>query len=386
MNILMILANPFTHDPRVYNEAKSLVNAGHNVTVFAWDKKGKLPKNDIKNAINIVRSYNNKLINLIPYDFLKLHLWWRKGYKEILKLFEEKSFDVIHCHDLSTLPIGVKLKKKFGFKLIYDAHEIFWYMIADDVPKFVMTYTYHLEKKLCKRVDKIITVNKPVKYYFEKISNCSIKIVMNAKPFLYKDYSPPKNKIFTVLYLGGIDRTRNLLEITEAVNSLTNIKFVVGGKTHEINYCKKLKEKCNMSKNCEFIGRIPMDEVIPMTRKSDLVVHLATAKSEKTKWPINIDLPSRFGLPNKLFESMVAGRPIIVPKNTYEAEFVSKIENGIAVDVTVDNIKNVLNSLKDDKQLCEKLGKNAFKAAKDKYNWKKQEEILLKLYDNILEE
>lgn len=40
MNSLMTLSNPFTHDPRVYNEAKSLVKAGHEVTVIAWDKNG----------------------------------------------------------------------------------------------------------------------------------------------------------------------------------------------------------------------------------------------------------------------------------------------------------------------------------------------------------
>lgn len=40
MNILMTLSNPFTPDPRVYNEAKSLVKAGHEVTVIAWDKNG----------------------------------------------------------------------------------------------------------------------------------------------------------------------------------------------------------------------------------------------------------------------------------------------------------------------------------------------------------
>jgi len=39
MNILMTLANSFTHDPRVYNEARSLVKNGHNVTILAWDKK-----------------------------------------------------------------------------------------------------------------------------------------------------------------------------------------------------------------------------------------------------------------------------------------------------------------------------------------------------------
>jgi hypothetical protein len=39
MKILMLLSNPFTHDPGVHNEAKSLVVAGHSVTVLAWDRK-----------------------------------------------------------------------------------------------------------------------------------------------------------------------------------------------------------------------------------------------------------------------------------------------------------------------------------------------------------
>ena len=39
----MTLANSFTHDPRVYNEARSLVKVGHSVTVLAWDKKKEHP-------------------------------------------------------------------------------------------------------------------------------------------------------------------------------------------------------------------------------------------------------------------------------------------------------------------------------------------------------
>ena len=41
MNVLMTLSNPFTPDPRVYNEAKSLIKAGHKVTIITWDKKRK---------------------------------------------------------------------------------------------------------------------------------------------------------------------------------------------------------------------------------------------------------------------------------------------------------------------------------------------------------
>ena len=46
MNILMTLANPFTNDPRVYNEARSLIKKGHNVTVLARDNKKIHPLNE----------------------------------------------------------------------------------------------------------------------------------------------------------------------------------------------------------------------------------------------------------------------------------------------------------------------------------------------------
>ena len=109
----MTLANSFTHDPRVYNEARSLVKVGHSVTVLAWDKKKTHPTIELKDGVNVIRSHNTKFMDLLPYDIFRLHFWWNKGYKDALKLYERNPFDVIHCHDLSSLPIGVMLMK-FG--------------------------------------------------------------------------------------------------------------------------------------------------------------------------------------------------------------------------------------------------------------------------------
>jgi len=134
MKILMTLANPFTHDPRVYDEAHSLVKAGHEVTVLAWNRYGDNIKNEKINGIDIHRVNNSKLMDSIPYPLFILQLWWNKGYKESLKLYEKYPFDVVHCHDFSSLPIGVKLKKKLGIKLVYDAHEIWGYMVAKTLP------------------------------------------------------------------------------------------------------------------------------------------------------------------------------------------------------------------------------------------------------------
>ena len=63
MNVLMILSKPFTNDPRVYNEAKSLVKAGHNVTVLARDRKKENLIREEKDGISIRRIFNTKFIN-----------------------------------------------------------------------------------------------------------------------------------------------------------------------------------------------------------------------------------------------------------------------------------------------------------------------------------
>ena len=130
----MLLSNPFIHDYRVYNEAKSLIKASHRVTILAWDRNKKYQERESKDGIKIVRSYNTKFMNSLPLDIIKLHFWWKKGVNDALKIYREEPFDAIHCHDLDTLAIGIKLKKILNVPLVYDAHEIWGYMVSKNVP------------------------------------------------------------------------------------------------------------------------------------------------------------------------------------------------------------------------------------------------------------
>ena len=66
MNVLMLLSNSFARDPRVYYEAASLVKAGHKVTVLAWDKEGDSPATEVRDGINIFRTYNTGFMKLLP--------------------------------------------------------------------------------------------------------------------------------------------------------------------------------------------------------------------------------------------------------------------------------------------------------------------------------
>jgi len=370
MKIIMILDKPYPSDARVYPEAKSLIKAGHEITLLSWDKNAKNPKYEKLDEINVVRSYNSKFMEILPYDIFRLHWWWRKGFNDALKLFEKNSYDVVHCHDLSSLPIGIKLKKKFDCKLVYDAHEIWGYMVEKDLHNVWSRYYLKKEKKLLEYVDQIITVNEPLKKYFKKITRTPITIIMNCKPLINKSYEPSHNKKMKLIYLGGLRKPRFLLEAIEVINEIPDVEFIIGGHSGKKKYIEELKKKCKLASNVNFIGKVPMEEVLTMTKNADVVFCMFDPNDKNNK----------VGLPNKVFESMVVGRPIIVTKNVYSGIFVEKKNIGLAIPCNKKSLKEAILILRDNPDLRRKLGQNALNAAIRKYNWKEQEKKLLTIY------
>jgi len=377
MKVLMFLSNPFTSDPRVYNEAKSLIQAGCEVTVIAWDREKRNPSRQNWDGIEVVRLKTR----LLPkrYHFgspfwvgPNLLFWQRQAYRMALLLNKEKCFDVIHCHDLDTLAICTRLKRKLKIPLVYDAHEIYGYMMARTFGARIARIFLWLEKRWTRRVDKIINVCEPQKRYFEGITEKPVTIIMNCKPLQSVEYQPPDSENFTLLYIGGLQEDRAVLMLVRAAKELPGVRCLIGG-AGQPGYVEALKQECSRTSNVAFLGKVPFDEVIPMTMKADVVFCMFDPG----------DLNSLMGTPNKLFEAMVCGRPIICTKGTYSGELTEQEELGLAVEYSEQALREAIIKLRDNPELREKLGRNALKAAVTKYNWQKQEEKLLALYRSL---
>ncbi|MEG2428816.1 MAG: glycosyltransferase, partial [Oscillospiraceae bacterium] len=127
---ICILTSVHRHDDvRIYHkEAKSLKEAGYDVTILCHDFSGK-----DENGINFIK------IKLPKNRFLRMIVSAGKFYKTAKKI----NADYYHFHDPELIPTGKKLAKTA--KVIYDVHE--------DVPRQILTKPY-LSPSIAKIVSK----------------------------------------------------------------------------------------------------------------------------------------------------------------------------------------------------------------------------------------
>jgi glycosyltransferase involved in cell wall biosynthesis len=368
----MILSNPFMVDPRVYKEAKALSKAGYEVSVIVWDRKNSYEKEDTVEGIRLFRIHNKGLMNILPHDLVRNPLWWWKAYKKGLKLYKNGfDFDVVHCHDLDTLVAGVLLKKKLDIKLVYDAHEIFGYMVLRDMPKIVASLAFWLEKKIVKFVDCLIVAESTYLNHFKKIMNTEMTTVLNCKDLVIDEYTTSENDVFTLIYIGVLNKSRFFPDLMHVIGNINGVRLIIAGKKE--NMYDEVQKISGKYSNITFLGSIPYSEVLPRTLDADVVVCMINP----------VDINNRIATANKQFEAMVCGRPIICTKGTRSGEITKQYDCGLVIEYTKDALKKAIIQLRDDPNLREKLGKNALQAAITKYNWENEERKLLNMYEKV---
>ena len=384
MNILMLLSNIVQYDTRVTAEAEALIEAGHKVYIICWDRLKQREKKERYKGMEVLNYHNTRFMGFLPNDAYRNFFWWRGAYKKAVDNFlkyaltnrPQFKIDVVHCHDLDTLSTGVKLKKHFKCKLVFDAHENFPYMIEGYVNNFVFKHAQKMERKLIKQVDHIITVSGPLVEHLQKLTNKPITTVMNCKPLVYDRYIKPRNDVFTLVYIGVFMEERFFPDIVHLVGSMPDVKLILAGKRQgNDEFYDKVKEISNQYHNVDFKGEIPSEMILPLTRGADATFLFMTKPPFKKYFQETLF--------NKPFEAMVCGRPTLTTKGRYLGKFLETLECGIALDYNKEGIRNGINALKDNPKWCETLGKNAFEEAKRIYNWGEEKRKLIEVYENI---
>jgi glycosyltransferase involved in cell wall biosynthesis len=373
--VVMLLSNAFRPDPRVYKEAKALVENGHDLEIIAWDRDGKHPKKEVMEGFKITRYFRHAK----PNDFLSvasnISFFHYFAFRQLVK----RNPDIIHCHDFDTITPGLWAAKLTGTKLIYDAHELYPEMVSDIAPKSVVSLLKRIDGYAAHRISAIICVSSALAEYFRESNAKNIVVVMNCLELntMYKEKGQmlrkgldPDRKKLVVLYLGGLEPKRmvdRLLDISRDIGE--DYLLVLGGFGTLENEVRSRE-----SKTMKFIGHVGFEEAQAYNNAADVIIGLYD--------PGNMN--NRIGAPNKLFEAMAAGKPIIVAKGTFMSEVVEREKCGMSVTYgSTEELLGALQKLREDEELRTSLGANGLKAAGKKYNWSVMKQRLLKLYSDL---
>jgi glycosyltransferase involved in cell wall biosynthesis len=390
----MILDNVFPPDPRVENEAMSLINDGHEVFLFALSYKMDFKKYEKINGIHVHRFYCSKIMykfSALAYTVPIYHLHFKHKIKQFI---EEHSLQYIHVHDLQIARSIFYLKKKLNLKITLDLHENrpeimrFYSHVNSTLGKLTIypSIWKKFEEKYIHLADKVIVVTESaVDYYAYKFNADRSKFVVvpnTVRKEFYEDFTITQEIIdrfkgqFNFLYLGETGRRRGTFELIEAMKILKekDVKanlIMVGTSKDEPVLRDKVKE----------FG-LEHSVFIEGWQKFDLFQSYLSV-SQVGMCPLHRNIHHDTTFANKIFQYASFGLPVIASDSTAQMKVLKQMKCGIfhKEKNTQELAEKMVEIYSYEKELKE-LSKNAKKAIESSFNWGEISKSLLKLYAN----
>lgn len=375
--VLMLLANSFDPDPRVYSEARSLIRHGYGVAVLAWDRECKRPPKEVFEGIEIdrihLRSVHNRGATQAYYMAATNAVMIYRGLRY--------RFDVVHAHDFDTLPAAYVLGRLRGKPVIYDSHEDYAGMLHGAIPSWMERTINWAEARFIRHVDLLITVGEKLKRSFEQRGCTHTAVVGNWKVISEYRLTPdvrstlrgelqiPESALVLCCF-GSLARERMLRELLEAAAAKPDVHVILGGAGPEMPIVQSYAARC---KNIHYVGFVDPARLRAYTWASD-VVYIAMDVTNPN---------SRYTAPNKLFEALAAGRCVLSGRYGELDHIVTTTGCGILVhDFSPASIMQGINACLDPGFLY-RCQQNAKIAGETTYHWGLAESQLLESYEAI---
>lgn len=378
--VVHIVLNTFVQDSRVMRECKSLAENGHEVSVIAYWMSG-LKENEtqdgyaIKRLKLISKSWtNNSIVQVFKYiEFLVRALL-------AIKSIKPKS---CHGHDPSGLFVAYFAKYFWGCKLIYDSHELWGHTShMKNYNRILYKFGGVCEKYIIKKTDIVITVNNSIGDILKKNTGKeSIKIIRNisennsAKINLNRNHLNLPNSKFILIYIGSLANGRGVDQLIKCMNHVRQDigLAIVGGEPKYHDEYNRLIEGSSLMGRVRILPAVSPNEVISICSVADVGIH-----------PIeNTCLNHFYCLPNKLFQYIQAGIPIICSDFPEMKKIVDGYKVGKVFDVEdITNISNTINLLFQNTEKLIEYKNNCIKASTT-LNWNIEKLKLLDIYNNL---
>lgn len=368
--IIVAVSNDLTYDQRVRKVCQSLYDEGYDILLVGRLRKSSDP---------IDRSYKTKRLKLI---FEKGALFYAMLNIRLFVYILFKKCDVIHSNDLDTL-LACRLASEIKRKpLIYDSHEYFLGVPEiQDRPKVKKVWT-KIEKSIFPKLNTIFTVNDSIADLYEKDYGTRPQVIRNIpnknslpQSKTREELGLQEDKKIVILQGAGINIDRGAEELLEAIAIMDNILLLIIGTGDVIDFLKERSKKEDLKDKVIFTGRLPYNEMMQYTQVADVGVTLDK----------DTNINYKFSLPNKIFDYLNAGIPVLATDLPEIKKIISTYDVGLLInDLKPETIKIGLETIWKEKERYRTLKLNA-KNASNELNWENDASKLITTYRKIFE-
>jgi glycosyltransferase involved in cell wall biosynthesis len=415
--VTMFVYNNMVHDARVRKEARTLTEAGYDVTVLAVLDPGVTPREESVRGFRILRM--SRSILGISRREIATRMAQRGGsraspgtpksasrrqtarrpravsaleaivksllfplrrvlvFLRFVRAALRTGADAYHAHDLNTLLVAWTASRLRRKPLIYDTHEI----ATDRADMTFRWWAALLERALIGRADRVICTNQTRADFTEKLYNTPPPVILRNLPAYVEPQPstlmherlglPADAKI--VLYQGGMQPERGLEQLMEAAPEIQGGVIVFLGSGRSKPRLMARAAELGLEGKVYFHEAVPVEELPSLTACAYVGLQLLQ----------NTCFNHYSSLSNKLLEYMMAGVPVIANDLPEMRRVIEDTGAGVIIDASDPHaITGAVNKLLADPALREQMSRQAA-ANRGRYCWETEERKLVALYAGL---
>ena len=371
--VVITRANPIAPDPRVMKIARALRHGGYNVTLVGWNMAADQPgfaqvEGFPCHRLPVSAKFGRGLVNIFH------QIRWQAALLGWL-VRHRREYTIIHACDFDTVLAALCCRAFWRKLVVYDIFDFYADMLRA-TPKLVKQLIRFIDLRAIQAAEAVILADAA---RFEQISGAHPKrsaVIYNALEDL-----PAGNQEETrgstvtgglrLVYFGNLQVERGLVELIEVLRRHPEWQLDLGGFGGDEAI---LHAKASQLPNITWHGRVPYEQVLAYTKAADVLI-----ATYDPAIPNN-----RYASPNKLFEAMLLGKPIIVAQGTNMDRVVMEAGCGIVVPYgSISGLESALIELNAHPEQRQAMGSQARNAFETTYNWPLMQQRLLELYSDI---
>jgi len=417
--VCMFVYNNMLHDARVRKEARTLTQAGYDVTVVAVHEPGRTLRRESVHGFTIVR-FSRSILGASRKEIaarlrgrplpvtaaaprpaaaaprprgikarllarletvLRLTLYPLRRvivFQRFLRAGLRTRADVYHSHDLNTLLVGWTASRLRRARLIYDSHEV----ETGRARIKLRWWAKFLEHALIGRADRVICTNRTRADFTQNLYRIPPPTILRNLPayvepepsFLLHDALELPHEAKIVLYQGGVQPERGLEELLAAAPEIQGGLVVLLGSGRLKPALQEQAARAGLEGKVLFHDAVPVGDLPDWTACGYVGLQILQ----------NTCFNHYSSLSNKLLEYLMAGVPAIASDLPEMRRVIEDTGAGVLVDTSDPHaIAEAANRLLADESLRREMSEKA-KAARRRYCWEEEEHVLVDLYRGLL--